>query len=150
LKLSKRQLAAIHQAAQAAGLDDAAYREALLKQAGVRSAKDPHLTREGFIRVMTHFEALCSGRLPGFTPGYWFGQDMRGDPRDSLLAAVRREAAALGFSDEELDRFLASEHMSNGRYQSLKDAPKEWLSKLLDGLKAVRRRRTAKTKAPSP
>lgn len=80
MKFSRRQLAAIHEAARAAGYDDARYRLVLANLAGVRSALDPRFSRVGFIRVMAFFEGEAKGVLPGFTAGYWRGEDRGVDP----------------------------------------------------------------------
>jgi len=145
MKLSRRQLAAIHRAAQAAGYDDARYRLVLQNLAGVRSAKDPRLSRAGFIRVMAFFEGESKGVLPGFTAGYWRDQDRGVDPAASLRVACRRAALALGWTDADLDAFLASARCSNGRFRALADAPAYWLSRALDALKAMAKRRDAVT-----
>ena len=140
MHLSKGQKYALHAAARAAQCDDARYRQVLKRLAGVRSCTDPRLTRENFIRVMAFFEGECAGRLPGFSPGYWFGQDLRTDPGDSLRFACRREAKALGWTDEDLNAFLASDRCSSGHCLRLADATSYWLSRLLDALKAIRAR----------
>jgi hypothetical protein len=140
MHLSKGQKYAVHAAARAAQYDDARYRQVLKRLAGVRSCTDPRLTRENFIRVMAFFEAECAGRLPGFSPGYWSGQDLRTDPGDSLRFACRREAAALGWTDEDLDSFLGSDRCSSGHCLRLDGASNYWLSRLLDALKAIRGR----------
>ncbi len=53
--MNNKQLAVIHVAKKELGLDDDAYRAALLAHGGVDSARD--LDREGFQAVMKHFAA---------------------------------------------------------------------------------------------
>ncbi len=53
--MNNKQLAVIHVAKKELGLDDEAYRAALLAHGGVDSARE--LDREGFQAVMKHFEA---------------------------------------------------------------------------------------------
>ncbi|MCX5682062.1 MAG: hypothetical protein NT049_00020 [Planctomycetota bacterium] len=150
MRLSNRQKAILHQAAQAAGYDrvmDAQgilhrerYRLVLRKIAGVESSTDPRFSHQGFIRVMAFFEGEAGGRLRGFSPGYWLEQDRQSDPGDSLRFACRREADALGWSDEDLDKFVASPRCSSGRHHRLADAPRYWLMRALDAMKAIRGR----------
>lgn len=140
MRLSNRQKAALHRAAQAAGYDDARYRLALQNLAGVRSSLDPRLSRAGFIRVMSFFEGEAKGVLPGFKAGYWRDQDRGVDPAASLRVACLRAAAALGWTGEDLDRFLASPRCSNGRCRAVADAPSYWLSRALDALRAIAKR----------
>jgi hypothetical protein len=141
MRLSNKQKARLHQAAQAAGYTDKErYREVLQKEAGVRSSADLRITREGFIRVMAFFEGQCAGQLPRSSPGYWFGESMRADGTDSLRVAVERERTALGWSPETLEAFLAGPHLSAGKCPRLADATAYWLSRLLDAMKAMRKR----------
>jgi hypothetical protein len=130
----------LHQAAAAAGLSREAYRTVLRNVAGVVTSTDPQFTREHLIAVMAFFEGECKGRLAGFTAGYWRAENAKSDPRDSLRFACRREAKAVGFTPEDLDGFLASRHCSSGRFSRVDDAPAYWLSRCLDGLKAMRER----------
>jgi hypothetical protein len=140
--LSRRQKAVIHQAAQAVGYDDARRKIVQWTVGGFHSCAD-EVTREGFIRVMAFFEAECRGQLPGYTPGYWRGEDRRSGPGTSLAFACRREATEMGWTEAELDAFLASPKMSNGKFLRVSAAPAYWLSRLLDGLKAIKKRQRA-------
>ena len=141
MKLSNRQKAILHKAAAAAGHDEARRRQVQRSIGGFNSCCDRSVTREGFIAVMAYFEGECHGQLPGFTPGYWFGQSLRAEPLDALKVSIRREAQALGWSEGDTESFLASEHLSRGRFRRIQEAPPYWLSRLLDALKAIRKRR---------
>ena len=142
MNLSRKQKAVIHMAAQAAGYDDARRRIVQRTIGGFESCAG-EATREGFIHVMAFFEAECRGQLPGYTPGYWRGECRRSGPGTSLEFACRREAKALGWSDATLDAFMAGPKMSRGCYLRVAGASVYWLSRLLDGLKAIGKRRWA-------
>ena len=58
-----------------------------------------------------------------------------------LFRSVYLAAETLGMDRPALDQFLAGPHCSSGLYPSLDEAPVRWLVKLLEGLKAMGRRR---------
>lgn len=132
-------------AAKEAGIDPRAdedqYRLVLRNVGGFRSAADKTASREGFIAVMAFFEERAGGKLSRADAGYWQGQDAQFNPRDPLIWKIRQQAKQLGMTDGELDAFLASKHMSSGSYSRLADAPTRWLSKVLDGLRAIAHRK---------
>jgi hypothetical protein len=140
MKLSNRQKAILHQAAAAAGHNRDQYLMVLQGVAGVRSSTDPAFSRDSFQRVMAFFEAENEGVLPGFTAGYWRAQVRQSDPGDSLRHACCAAGASMGWSPAQVDAFMASRQCSGGRFQSLRAAPIYWLSRCLDGLKAIRSR----------
>lgn len=142
MKLSHRQKALLHMAAAAAGIDDEQRRLIQMNLGGCRSAAGDAWTREGFCAVMAFYEDRAGGCLKGNTPGYWRGQDQLANPTDALVYRVRREAAALGMTDRALDGFLASSHMSSGACQDVATAPAYWLRRLLQGLLAMKKRRS--------
>lgn len=140
MRLTNGQKKALHAAAREAHLDDAGYRTALRNLAGVGSATDPRATREGFISVMAFFEHEAGGRLHGCDAGYWQKEMETARPADALLWRIRRDAAALGWAEADLDAFVAGPRMSGGRFARLADAPAPWLVKILEALKAMRGR----------
>ena len=144
MPLTNGQKKALHLAARAAGVDEAARRLIQRNVGGFHSAADRTATRQGFIAVMAFYESRCAsgraGHLPGFTPGYWKGQDETANPTDAIVFRIRREAKALGLNQARLNAFLAGPHMSSGAYDDVTACPAYWLRKLLEGLKAIRRR----------
>ena len=144
MRLSNRQKAALAIARKAAGLDDPAYRLILCNLAGVASAKDRRWRRVDYIAVMAILEDRADGRLPGFTPGYWQGEARRADAGDALRHRARQAAGAMGWTEEDLSRFVASTHMSSGRFATIDDMPPVWLAKALEALKAMAERRITK------
>ena len=139
--LTKPQKAALHIAAKAAGVDDAQRRVIQRNVGGFYSAADRPASHEGFVAVMAFYEDRCGGSLPRYTPGYWRDRDAQQNPLERYLYAIRREAAALAMTADDVDRFLASKHVSGGVYQSVEAAPAYWLRRLLDALVAIRRRK---------
>lgn len=140
--LTNGQKKALHCAAREAGLDREAYRLVIRNVGGFESAADKTAGRAGFIAVMAFFEARCGGRLRGRTQDYWAAENAKANPRDPLVYKIRQVAAALGMDAAALDDFLASPHCSSGLYATLDEAPARWLAKLLEGLKAIYRKRT--------
>lgn len=141
MSLTNGQKKALHVAAKAAGVDEAARRLIQRNVGGFHSAADTTATRQGFIAVMSFYERCCDGHLRGFTPGYWKGQDETANPTDAIVFRIRQEAKALGLSNEQLNGFLAGPHMSSGAYDDVTACPAYWLRKLLEGLKAIGKRR---------
>lgn len=135
--LTNGQKRALHVAAREAGLTEEERRIVQRTVGGFHSAADRTATRVGFIRVMAHYEELCGGRLSGKTRGYWASQSDRADPLDAMRYAIREQANLLGWRPEQVDRFLASDHMSSGRYRRVRDAPAYWLHRLLSALKVL-------------
>jgi len=143
MSLTNGQKRALHAAARMAGVSEADRRLIQRNIGGFHSAADLTATRYGFICVMAHYEEMCAGRLGHNTLGYWAGEARRAEPEDALRYAIRREAERLGWRDEQVDRFLASEHMSSGQYRRVRDAPSYWLHRLLSALKAMLAREEA-------
>ena len=141
--LTTGQKRALHLAARAAGVDEPARRLIQRNIGGFHSAADRTATRAGFIAVMSFYEKRCGGHLAGFSKGYWAGEDERANPADALVHRIRKEARALGMAEARLEQFLAGPHMSAGACRELATAPAYWLGKLLEGLKAIRRRTAA-------
>jgi len=140
LMLTNGQKKALHAAARAAGLDDAARRLIQRNVGGFHSAADRTATRAGFIACMAFYEARCGGRLMGARTGYWQAEDEKASPTDALLFRVRQLALKLGMGDVGLSAFLAGPHISSGQYDDVATCPAYWLRKLLEGVKAIRRR----------
>jgi len=141
MRLSIGQKTGLHAAARQAGLNEDQYRLVLRRLAGVDSAADPKWRRRDFIACMAFFEAKAGGRLRGNTAGYWRDELRAARPGDALRHRVRREARRLGWTDADLNRFLASRRCSSGRFACIEDAPPEWLVRLLEALKAMAERR---------
>lgn len=141
MSLTNGQKRAIHAAARQAGLNRQQYETVIWHVGAFRSAADSTASRQGFIAVMAFLEERCDGCLRGNTSDYWRDQDRQHNPRDPIIHRIRQVAASLGMDDHGLDEFMAGKHMSGGWYSSLNAAPTRWLVKLLEGLKAMERRR---------
>jgi len=115
---------------------------------GFYSAADRTASRVGFLRCMATFEWRCGGALPWGTHHYWRQAADEADPLDGLRWRIDRMAESLGWSAGDVDAFLASDHMTSGRYGSVREAPRYWLSRLLDALKAIHARATAQEAHP--
>lgn len=139
--LTNGQKKALHVAARNAGLTDDQRRLVQRQIGGFHSAADRRAGREGFIAVMRFYEDRAGGRLPGCTAGYWAQQDDQANPTDALVHLCRKHAAALGMTVEQLDAFVAGEHMSRGACVDVETATAYWLRRLLEGLKAMARRK---------
>ena len=141
MELSRKQKMLLHRSAQEAGYGDEERRAVQRNIGGFFSAADKTCTREGFIAVMAFYEARMPERkLRGFTPGYWAEQDRTANPLDALRARINQEAASMGWAADDVDRFLASKHMSSAMYGTVTDAPGYWLRRLLQGMIAIRTR----------
>ena len=145
--LTNGQKKALHCAARQAGLDRDAYKLVIRNVGGFASAADKTANRYGFLAAMAFFEARCGGCLRGNTPGYWAAENGKANPRDPLVYRIREVAGELGMNAAALDDFLAGPHCSSGLYASLDEAPTRWLAKLLEGLKAIHKKRTAASAA---
>lgn len=142
MSLSNGQKRALHAAARAAKLNDDQRRMIQKGIGGHLSAADAGWTRHEFISVMAHLERqYCRDQIPGYTPKYWQTELRKSSPASSLAYACRCVAGELGWSDAELDAFLAGPRMSGGKCLRVADAPVYWLSRLLGALKAIRNRR---------
>lgn len=142
MRLSKRQKALLHMAAQEVAIPQDLRREVQQRIGGSYSAADRTWTREGFIAVMAFYESRSPhGKLRGFTVGYWQGQDQLANPTDLLVHRCGEEARRLGLSAEQLDAFLAGPHMSSGVCETVTTAPAYWLRRLLQGLIEIQRRK---------
>jgi len=140
MRLTNGQKKALHAVARQAGLNNVAYRLVLRNLAGVDSAASPRWRREDFIMIMGLFEKGAGGQLKGNAPGYWRDELRLARPGDALRVRIRREAAAMGWTEGDLDRFVASNRMSSGQFASIDDAPAEWLVKVLEAVKAMKTR----------
>jgi len=146
--LTNGQKKGLHAAARQAGLTDDQRRIIQRGVGGHVSAADRGWTRADFIRVMAHYEReYCGGEIRGTAPRYWQDELKRLGPDDSLLWAIRREAKNLPdpMTDAQVDAFLS--HMTGGAVAKVSQANSYWLSRLLDGLKALRKRREAEARA---
>ena len=141
MSLTNGQKKALHSAARQAGLSDEHRHMVQRSIGGFDSAKAAGWTRQGFIRVMAYFEKAAGGALRGCTAWYWRGEAGPEHADDALRHAIRQAAAGLPepMSPEQLDHFLA--RMSNGNSLAVEGASRYWLSKLLDGLRALSRRK---------
>lgn len=140
MSLSNGQKRALHAAAREAGVDEPERRLIQQSIGGFFSAADKTASRVGFIRCMAVYEWRCGGKLRRSTPGYWHDEAENADPLDGLRWRIARVAEALGFTPADVDAFLASKKMSSGRYGTVRDAPRYWLSRLLDALHAIHQR----------
>ena len=140
MALTTGQKRALHSAARQADVTEAERRTIQWNVGGFHSAADRTASRYGFICCMAFYERQCSGRLRGCSEWYWRDQQNESGPLDALRFACRREAAAMGWTDGQLDHFLASEHMSSARHGAVGEAPAYWLSRLLEALRTIRRR----------
>lgn len=145
MRLSKRQIAALHMAAKQAGITDAQRRTVMRTLAGVDTCTSPAWGRYDYQRVMAQLEDLAGGDLDGYTPHYWRRQADGGAPLDAMLHRVRQVARRLGWSDGDLDRFVASGHCTSGMYRTLEDLPVYWLARCLEALQAMLRRQTTQS-----
>jgi hypothetical protein len=142
MSLTNGQKKALHSAARQAGLNDDQRRMIQKGIGGFDSAAAAGWGRDGFLRVMAHYEQqYCDGCLRGCTPHYWRDQARGARPADRLLFAIRREAAGLPepMTDSQVDAFLA--RMSGGKESDARASGVYWLSRLLDALKALGERR---------
>jgi hypothetical protein len=140
--LTNGQKKALHVAARQVGLNDAQRRILQRQVGGFYSAADSTATRHGFIAVMAALEemAFSRGLKWPWTVSYWRDQRRAARPNDALVYAVRREARRLGLAEDQVVRFLSGPHMSGGVAADLESAPAYWLIRLLEALKAIRRR----------
>jgi len=141
MNLSRKQKMLLHTVPAAMGIDDHERRLIQRNVGGFHSAADKTCTREGFIACLAFYEDRAGGSLAGFTAGYWRGEDRKANPTDAIAWRCRQEAQAMGLAADQLDAFVAGPHMSRGAYATLADCPAYWLRKVLEGLKAIRRRR---------
>lgn len=146
MSLTNGQKKALHAVARQAGLNDEQRRVLQKGIGGHVSAADRAWTRAEFIRVMAHYEReYCGGEIRGNMPRYWQDQLAALGPNDSLVWRIRQEAAGLPdpMTDAQVDAFLA--RMTGSEIAKVADANAYWLSRLIEGLKALRKRREAET-----
>jgi len=140
--LTNGQKKALHSAARQAGLSDE-HRHMVQKSiGGFESAAAAGWTRQGFIRVMAYFEKAAGGCLRGCTPWYWrdeAGPEHADDAIKHAISAIATTGLPEPMTPDQLDHFL--ERMSGGNCPRVAGASRYWLSKLLDGLKALADRR---------
>jgi hypothetical protein len=142
MSLSNRQKMLLHVASKAAGVIEESDRRLVQRNlGGFYSAADSTATRQGFIACMAHYERLAGGALDGFTAGYWVGEDAKATPVDGLLWNITQQAGRMGWDPDEIDRFLAGKHMSSGTFSTVHEANAYWLTRLLEAMKAMARRR---------
>ena len=139
--LTNGQKKALHAAAREARVPEEFRRTIQRRIGGFHSAADRTATRQGFIAVMAFYERIDGGKLTGFTPDYWRAEDAKAAPEDTLLFAVRRQARLMGWTEAELNRFLASAHVTGGELTEIATAPVYWLTRVLEALKAIARRK---------
>ena len=141
MKLSNKQKAMLHWVPAKLGISNTERRIIQRNVGGFYSAADKTCTREGFIAVMAFYESKFSDRrIPTFSVGYWDKENTKASADDTIIFRIRSEAAALGWTDVDVDLFLASKHCSSGLYKSIDEAPMYWLVRLLEALKAMHNR----------
>ncbi len=142
MKLSNKQKMLLHTVPAGLGITEAERRIIQRNVGGFFSAADKTCTRAGFVAVMAFYESRAPGRcLPGGTPDWWAAEaEKTPGPNDSLIRKVRAEAFKLGWTEQQIMPFLCGKHMSNTAYQSINDAPRYWLIRLLEAIKAIRKR----------
>jgi len=148
MKLSPKQIRSLHWAARQAGYKSDAMRHSIqLNIGGTYSAADRTWTRQGFIAVMAFYEDACEGQLINSDPGYWRAESDKASPTDTLLYKVSQLRERLGWTAQRLDTFVASNHLTSGRYARVADAPAYWLRRLIEALKAILSREDDGSKA---
>lgn len=152
MKLSNKQKMLLHVVPAKLGITEAERRVIQRNVGGFHSAADKTCTREGFVKVMAFYESRSPERcLPGGTPGWWAAEkDKAAGPDDSLVRRCRQEAFKLGWSEQQMNLFLAGKHMSTGRYRSVDDATRYWLIRLLEAMKAIKKREGAAANSANP
>jgi hypothetical protein len=144
--LSKKQKMILHVTAAGLGISEEERRVIQRNIGGFYSSADRTATSEGFAAVMAFYEDRSGGQLDGCSPGYWkraaaANAAKSGGPSGSgssrLVYAVRAQAKRMGWTEADVENFLASPHMTNGRYLRLEDTPAYWLSRLLNGMRAI-------------
>lgn len=133
-------------AARALGLNEADRHNAQRHLLGCASLAEARAGRAGFIRLMAFYEGLADKRPGvslGSTPDYWRRQAAAAGDLDAMRWKVRQEATALGYDEEHLSNFLASDKLSRGACRDLDTCPVYWLTRLLNALKAMRQRKEA-------
>jgi len=148
--LTNPQKKALHAVARRLGIDDEQRHLIQRNIGGFHSAADRTASHDGFAAVMAFYEDRAGGCLHGNTAGYWAAAHARNEARDGdgspdrLTWRIRRTAEQLGWTELDVEAFLASEHCSSGRFVRLADANAYWLRRCLDGLQAIARRRGGK------
>jgi hypothetical protein len=143
--LSRKQKMLLHTMAAAAGVTEEADRRLIQRNiGGFYSAADSTAGREGFIAVMAHYEQLAGGTLPGFSPTYWTREDEQSSPTATLIWKIRKQAQYMGWTDTDVEKLLASKHMSGGAHAVLDMTPGYWLSRLYEALKNIAARRMSR------
>ncbi|HUT58071.1 MAG TPA: hypothetical protein VNA25_09510 [Phycisphaerae bacterium] len=141
MRLSNKQKALLHMIPAGLGIDEAQRRIIQRNVGGFYSAADRAVTRWGFQRVMGYYEDRAGGKLDGFSAGYWSGQAAAAGPEDGLLWRVCEEARQLDWSVDDANRFMASTHMSSGRFQRVAEADTYWLTRMVQALIEMNNRR---------
>ncbi len=143
MQLTNKQKMLLHRVPAALGVDEAQRRIIQRNVGGFYSAADKTAGHVGFAAVMAYYEARSSGKLAGFTAGYWQAAHERNQQTGSterLVWRIRQEAATLGWDDVRIEAFLSSDRMSSGACVSLTDASIYWLRKCLQGLIEIHKR----------
>ena len=144
--LTNKQKMLLHVAPGKLGIDAEQRRTIQRTVGGFESAADRKASHEGFAAVMAFYEDRAGGALESYTKGYWAAASRRhadgGGATDRLIHRIRRQADARGWSEVDVERFLASKHCSSGKHLSLASASTYWLSRCLDGMTAIHGRRT--------
>ena len=145
LMLTNGQKRALHAAAREAGIDDADRRMIQWNVGGFHSAADRTASRYGFVCVMAFIEARCGGQLRGNTPGYWQAARDGSSESSAMEYAIRADARRLGWSDADVDAFVASTHMTSGAFGELAGLPPYWLARVRQALIEISRREARNT-----
>jgi len=142
--LTNKQKQALHRAARMMGPDFTEEARRLVQRnvGAFHSAADKIASRGGFIAVMAWYETELAkaDRVLSATPTYWRDQLRDLDPAAPMRHRLRKVAAELGWSDEFLDNFIASNHMSRGAAPNVAEASTYWLWRAIQALQAMQRR----------
>jgi len=155
MSLTNRQKTLLHVVPGQLAIPDCDRKTIQRNVGGFTSAADRDATHEGFAAVMAHYERTAGGELPSFTPGFWaaaHGRNERegGGTAGRLRYAIGRQAANMGWTPNDVDEFLAGKHCSDGKCQSTEDVTAYWLSRCLNGMRAIAERSTLKPQGVTP
>jgi len=142
--LTNKQKMLLHVVPGKLGIDDEQRRTIQRTVGGFESAADRKATHAGFAAVMAFYEDRAGGTLEGYTPSYWRHSHERneagGGGQDRLVYLIRQQATQMGWSAADVEHFLSSKHCSSGLFGKLRQASNYWLSRCLDGMKAMAKR----------
>lgn len=140
--LTNKQKMLLHIVPTHLGVDDDQRRTIQRNIGGFESAADKSASHEGFVAVMAFYEDRGGGCLAGYTDGFWTQANEKnvnsgGGNDDRLRWLIRQQAASMSWEENECDIFMASKHCSSGAYQTIGEANRYWLSRCLDGMRAI-------------